>query len=237
MDYAELPLPPGLAGMVAAIWTVSVDAGDWVAQEATPDGCIELIRRHSGRSIWREEQPELFATGLAQRPAQLRFSGNARFTGIKLWPWAWHALGGAPCASFADSWISIDPGSSLAGLLPPEGDVTERLRDALAGHPLPALGRAILSAANPGDMARTTGLAPRRLQRHFARAFGMSPRAYLRLLRFRGALIDLQRGGDTLAGTAATRGYADQAHMAREFRALAGMPPRDARRRARGPFV
>jgi len=237
MDYAELPLPPAFAGMVAAVWTVSVDAEDWVEREATPDGCIELIRRHSGRSIWRAEQPELFATGLAHRPAQLRFSGDARFTGIKLWPWAWHALGGAPCTRFADSWVPVDPASPLALLLPAEGDVMERLTSALAPHPLPDIGRAILSAASPGDLVRATGLPPRQLQRHFARAFGMSPRAYLRLLRFRGALIDLQQGDDTLAGTAATQGYADQAHMAREFRALAGVPPRDARKRARGPFL
>jgi len=237
MDYAELPLPAAFAGMVAAVWTVSVDAADWVEQEATPDGCIELIRRHSGRSVWREEQPALFATGLAHQPARLRFSGDARFTGIKLWPWAWHALGGPPCTSFADGWITIGPHAPLAALLPRKGDVIAPLQAALAPHPLPGIARAILSAASPGDLARATGLSPRQLQRHFARAFGMSPQAYLRLLRFRCALIDLQQGDDTLAGTAATRGYADQAHMAREFRALAGVPPRDARLRARGPFL
>ena len=36
----------------------------------------------------------------------------------------------------------------------------------------------------------------------------------------------------TLAGHAADRGFADQAHMAREFRRLAGVPATAARRRS-----
>ncbi|NWM54945.1 helix-turn-helix domain-containing protein, partial [Escherichia coli] len=69
------------------------------------------------------------------------------------------------------------------------------------------------------------------------RELGFAPRTYLRLLRFREALQDIQRRDDSLADTAAARGYADQAHMARDFRALAGMPPSGARIRARGPFL
>ena len=227
MDYAELPLPPALAGLVAAVWTLAASRPGWVEHEATPDGCIELIRRHTGRSEWRRAQPEYFATGLSDRPIRFGFSGDARFTAIKLWPWAWHALGGAPCPRFADS--------PLAALL--EGDPVANLGHALAGIVPPPLAQAILAADSVAAIAERTGLPHRRLQRIFARELGLAPRAYLRLLRFRGALQDVQRGTDTLADTAAARGYADQAHMARDFRALAGMPPSDARTRARGPFL
>jgi AraC-like DNA-binding protein len=234
MDYAELPLPPTLDGLVAAVWTASVPAdGDaWVEQEAVPDGCIELIRRHAGRSVWRREQPALFATGLATTTAKLRLGAGARFTGIKLWPWAWHALGGAPCPSFADDWIAIeDP--AVAALF--ENPVA-RLVTALAGVDAP-LGRAVLASDSVAGIAARSGLAHRRLQRHFAREFGMPPRSYLRLLRFRDALAVVQATSDPLADTAAARGYADQAHMARDFRDLAGVPPSTARVRAKGPFI
>ncbi|MBC7061422.1 helix-turn-helix transcriptional regulator, partial [Salmonella enterica subsp. enterica serovar Enteritidis] len=106
-----------------------------------------------------------------------------------------------------------------------------------AGIVPPPLAQAILAADSVAAITERTGLPHRRLQRIFARELGLAPRAYLRLLRFRGALQDVQRGTDTLADTAAARGYADQAHMARDFRALAGMPPSDARTRARGPFL
>ncbi len=236
--YSEAPLPPALDGLVAAIWNAEVDAGppDWIEQEAVPDGCIELIRRHSGRSVWRTEQPALFATGLATVAARLRLGAGARFTGIKLWPWAWHALGGARCTRFADDWIAVEETSPLAALLV-DDDTVERLVQAFAAVPSPTFGRAILGGGSVAGIAARAGMPLRQLQRRFAAEFGMPPRGYLRLLRFRGALADLQQCADTLADTAAAQGYADQAHMAREFRSLAGMPPREARVRAKGPFV
>ncbi len=236
MRYAELPLPPSLHGLVAAVWTMSVDGeGDWASHEAVPDGCIELIRRHSGRSVWRDEQTLLFATGLALSPARLSFSPDASFTGIKLWPWAWHALGGQPCRNFADRWIEVPEASPLAALLPDASDPIPRLL-AASLQPNP-LGAAILASASVEQIAARSGLPHRQLQRIFARDLGMPPRAYLRLLRFRGAMIEVQESAAPLAHAAAGQGYADQAHMAREFRSLAGVPPREARARAKGPFL
>lgn len=232
MDYAELPLPPALHGLVAAIWTLSADAPDWIEHAAAPDGCIEIIRRHSGRSIWRREQPEVFVTGLGEQPVALRFSGDARFTGIRLWPWAWEALGGAPCPQFADDWIEAP--AVLVALT--QGDVTANLEAALAGIAPPPIARAILAGTSVAHIANAAGLSLRQLQRWFATHIGMPPRSYLRLLRFREAIGGVH-GDATLADTAAAYGYADQAHMARDFRTLAGVPPSSARGRAKGPFL
>ena len=66
----------------------------------------------------------------------------------------------------------------------------------------------------------------------------MPPRRYLRLLRFQKA-FERSRAAESLAGHAADQGFADQAHMAREFRAMAGVPAKQARRdRARAvPYL
>jgi len=238
MRYAELPLPSSLHGHVAALWTAEVpkDGPEWVEQEAVPDGCVELIVRHSGRSRWRREQPPLFAAGLATTPAKLELGAGSRFTGLKLWPWSWHALGGTPCRAFADDWIAVDPGSPLAALV---ADEPEAIAARLAGHfdsEPPALGLALLEEASVGAVARRAGLSHRQLQRAFERDFGLPPRSYLRLLRLKDALAEV---GDhpTLADAAAAQGFADQAHMAREFRSLAGVPPSAAKARAKGPFI
>lgn len=238
MDYRETPPPPSLDGFVAAIWTLDVGGkpDEWVRHEAVPDGCIELIRRHAGRSIWRREQPPLFVTGLALRPATLRFSGDARFTGIRLWPWGWHALDGDRCANFADDWHAVAEDSPLAALLTNDVAQLPRLIAAFAGHMQSPID-AIRHVDSVGALARTSGLPPRQLQRIFARETGMPPRSYLRLLRFRDAVVGVQGDASALADTAAASGYADQAHMTREFRALGGLSPSTARRRAAGPFV
>ena len=236
MDYAELPLPPELDGLVAAIWTI--DAGgaarDWIEHDATPDGCIELIHRQHGRSIWDTEQPELFAAGLNLTPVRFRVSGDARFLGIRLWPWAWDMLGGPPCPTFANDWIPLLPDSRVAALLvDPAANLVAAFGDAQP-HPL---GAAILAATSVADIVSGSGCSHRMVQRWFERVIGITPRAYLRLIRFRRTMADFAEPTATLTDQAAKSGFADHAHMARDFRLLAGAPPGVTRARAKGPFL
>jgi Helix-turn-helix domain len=63
----------------------------------------------------------------------------------------------------------------------------------------------------------------RHLAARFERDVGVSPKQAARLIRFEAARRRL--GAVPLARLAAEHGYADQAHLAREFRALAGTPP------------
>ena len=58
--------------------------------------------------------------------------------------------------------------------------------------------------------------------------FGVTPKEYQRLVRFeaaRGRLVAEHRGGAALAAVAAASGFADQAHLTREWRAMAGCTP------------
>ena len=96
--------------------------------------------------------------------------------------------------------------------------------------------RAIVAAATVEEMADMSGMSPRSLQRWFARNVGLPPRRYLRLLRFHKAFEQVPEQ-PSLAMHAAAQGYADQAHMARDFRAMAGVPAKQARRTAKGPFL
>ncbi|MFD4428948.1 helix-turn-helix domain-containing protein [Nocardia sp. NPDC058497] len=52
-------------------------------------------------------------------------------------------------------------------------------------------------------------------------AFGYGPKMLARILRFQRALAAV-RAGVPAAETAAVTGFADQAHLSREFRDLAG---------------
>lgn len=238
VDYRELPLPPELLPWVAAVWTLAGDgdAARWIEHSATPDGCVELVRRTHGRSTWRRAQPAVFATGLSEHPIGFGFSGDAAFTGIKLWPWAWHALGAAACPTFLDDWIAVPRGGPIAALID-AADPVARLCEAF-GHRRPdAIAAAIRGARGTADIAAASGAAPRRVQRWFAQHVGIAPLRYLRVIRFGAALAAVQASRAPIAHTAAGQGYADQAHMARDFRALAGAPPSIARGRALGPFI
>jgi AraC-like DNA-binding protein len=84
-------------------------------------------------------------------------------------------------------------------------------------------------AAGPGvvaQLAADVGLSERQLQRRCHIAFGYGPKTLQQVLRFQRALR-LARAGGRLADVAAEVGYADQAHLARETRRLAGVPLTD----------
>ncbi|MFB7471471.1 helix-turn-helix domain-containing protein [Kitasatospora sp. NPDC056184] len=76
-------------------------------------------------------------------------------------------------------------------------------------------------------LARETGWSERHLLDRFRRETGLSPKAAARVVRFDRARRLLAAPGPVplLAELAASCGYADQAHLAREFRALAGCAP------------
>lgn len=226
MDYREEP-PPALDGLVKVRWTLAgSDGADlWLAQQAVPDGCVEIITRLAGRSRWDGEQPARFAVGLIERPEGFEISGDARFEAVRLWPWAWPLIGDRPLAELRGRWLPYE-GPGL-------GEIAQRLASA---PELAAIGRAILAAASVEEMGRATEMSPRTLQRWFALHVGLPPRRYLRLLRFHKAFEQVPEQ-PSLAMHAAAQGYADQAHMARDFRAMAGVPAKQARRTAKGPFL
>ena len=78
------------------------------------------------------------------------------------------------------------------------------------------------------DLAAETGWSARHLTGRFRAELGLTPKAAARVIRFdraRHLLIQQGPAGYRLADLAATCGYFDQAHLAREFRSLAGCPP------------
>lgn len=89
---------------------------------------------------------------------------------------------------------------------------------------VPELVRLARAGARVADMADAIGLTERQLHRRCLAAFGYGAKTLARVLRFDRA-IRLAREGAGLADVAYRAGYADQAHLSREVRALAGASP------------
>lgn len=82
----------------------------------------------------------------------------------------------------------------------------------------------LLSAGAPvGAVADEAGYSARNLRRQCIAVFGYPPATLRRVLRFRRALA-MVRSGMPTADAAARAGYADQPHLHREVRDLAGVP-------------
>ena len=73
-----------------------------------------------------------------------------------------------------------------------------------------------------GRLADELGFSERQLRRRFDDAVGYGPKTLQRVLRLRRFLA---APGTDIAAAAIDAGYADQAHLARECRALTGLAP------------
>jgi transcriptional regulator GlxA family with amidase domain len=83
------------------------------------------------------------------------------------------------------------------------------------------------------DLARRLELSPRQLRRRFGNAAEISPKEFARLRRVRASAASAVLDASPWVDVAATGGFADQAHLAREFRQLIGVTPSDFGRHAR----
>jgi AraC-like DNA-binding protein len=86
------------------------------------------------------------------------------------------------------------------------------------------------------DLAPSTGLGIRALQRLFREYVGISPKWVIRRARLHDAAARLADTGHVnLTRLAHELGYSDQAHFTRDFKAVVGRSPSDYRRAAAKP--
>jgi AraC family transcriptional regulator len=154
-------------------------------------------------------------------------------------------------------WIHAGPGIatmlSLAAAVQRRGELPSSLEDAVwdavgsipaDGPPRPGAGAEIRrireriddepEGATVAALARQAGLHPASLTRAFRRSFGVSVVAYRTGRRFRRAAQAIAAGGEDLTRIALDSGYADHAHLTRDFRRRSGLAPSEYRRVARG---
>lgn len=76
-----------------------------------------------------------------------------------------------------------------------------------------------------GDLAGQVGWSRKHLVNRFKQQVGLSPKVMARVLRFLRAVELMEHGAPSFVDVALVCGYYDQAHLNREFRALAGCTP------------
>jgi AraC-like DNA-binding protein len=186
-----------------------------------PDGCMDLIWHEGGLLVAGPDTRAHRTTAAGSRAIGLRFASgvgphvfgvradelrDVRVPLEQLWPDAmvrrlFHAAEADPLRA-----ISAAARDRLDGV----------------GRPVEtAIAAQLASGVSVAQVAVSLGWSERRLHRKSLSAFGYGPKTLARVLRFDRAL-GLARAGVPLARVAADTGFSDQAHLAREVRALAG---------------
>jgi AraC-like DNA-binding protein len=228
---------PGLAGHVDSYWTLDVDRPP-ATVSVVADGLVDLTFEFG-------TPPGAWVTGPLPAAETYRHEQPVRLLGVSLQPGAALPVLGVSVASLPAHW---SPLSTVVG--PVAGVLVDRLVGAptvpqrlavldtfiaarLAGTRQDGrLGKAIgaVLATDGGAgvpaLARAAATSPRHLGRLFDEWVGMSPKRFARIVRVQAVLRRLGAEPDAdLAGLAAELGFADQAHLTREVRALAGATP------------
>ena len=100
-------------------------------------------------------------------------------------------------------------------------------RSSIAGRAVAAIERG-RGTASVADLSAAAGLSPRQLRRVFEAEVGMAPKLYARIVRLDAALAARRATPDRpWTDIAHDLGWFDQAHLDKDFRALAGSTPTD----------
>lgn len=134
------------------------------------------------------------------------------------------ALWGADATAARDRLGEAGPGEALLSVL--EQLLLARLRPH-AVSPLVQLALARFEQTDDvGAVVRESGYSHRIFVQRFKAEVGLTPKRHCRVRRFHRALRALdQHRTASIAELAADCGYADQAHLDRDFREMAGLPP------------
>ncbi|MEV4714176.1 helix-turn-helix transcriptional regulator [Micromonospora sp. NPDC049374] len=185
-----------------------------------PDGCLDIIWRDgtvfvAGPDTTAQVEPAL----PGRRYEALRF-GAGTGPGVL----------GVPADELVDRRVPLDamwPAAAVRAIAEADDPATA-LSEAVsrrwqgADRAMVTLAGAASAGLSVGSVAVRCGLSARQLQRRCTAAFGYGPKTLQRILRLQRALT-LARSGRSFATVAVDAGYADQAHLAREVRAMAGV--------------
>jgi AraC-like DNA-binding protein len=217
VGYREFPPPTALRDLVECAWVVD---GPPEPVRVLPDGCMDLMRMDGHFMI---AGPDTTAS-VSPREGE-------PFVGLRFHPGVLPRLLGVPASELRNARVAVTDLRPVPlrtrSLLELATDLaSDSPRPETAPWSLPQLGH-ITSRLAAGsavtEVAREVGWSSRTLQRQCGAVYGYGPATLRRILRFRRAVLLLDNGLPPVE-VAVLAGYADQPHLHREVRDLAGVP-------------
>jgi AraC-like DNA-binding protein len=248
VQYVETRPSADLAADVHCFWELD-GIDDAQAEPIFPDGRVEIVM-HLGTRPWRvgatASQPDLMVVGQMTAAVRLQQTAGMHAIGIRFTPTGARKWLGAPlieCTDKIQGFDQVDVRVAAAirdavhdsGTLQPS---LKALESALRQTRKPrwsapaAVEHAVQVALDRKGRVRVETLASsarlgiRQLERQFLDTVGLSPKRFIKTARFQHAL-QLLREDIPPAEVAVACGFADQAHLAREFRSVAGAAARN----------
>lgn len=236
LPYTEFTPPASMREYVACFWHSSSPEQPR-RTTILPDGCIDLIWQ-SGR--------EPLVVGPMTVPASATTAPGIATLGVRFRPGVAAALLGVAASELRDSAVPLRDLWSRAQRVVAQGLALDTT-DSRSLHGASSVVGTMIARATPQDrlvadaclwlaqyprqpaaaFIAGSGVSERQVRRRFQEHVGYGPKTLQRILRMQRVLWLLSRAGPprSLASLALAAGYADQAHLTRELRALTGQLP------------
>lgn len=233
-EFESFEVDVALREHVQAYWSLRVHLPPSKLR-VVPDGHIDLV--------FDLLNGVAHVAGPRDAPLEVEHGSATHLFGVTLSPGSTTALLGITASSLPPDWMRLDAllgerSRALAERLQAAPSMLLRvsmletfLLARLASRD-PRVKRALSAITASGgrigisDLGRETGASPRNLNRLFHTWVGLSPKRFARIVRAQAALRRLaEREPPELGALAHELGYADQAHLTRELKAVAGAAP------------
>jgi len=238
-----------VAHAVKAVWTARGTKAEFERSDPiVPDGCVEMVfnfadpfRDLSSGAL----QPHDLLVGQMTRPTVATPTGDVDLLGIRYWPGRAGAVLRTPMWELqdrmarvsdlltgADTWVdevrtlpASDRVMMMATHLSRHGGRVDPGRLRLVEGALTQIARR-RGHVSIEDLSREAGVSRRHLERQFRDQVGLPAKQVARIARVQAALRIVETEQDSGGVEIALRcGFADQAHLIKECRAIAGVTP------------
>lgn len=246
------PASGRLTGILEGVWAVAADGRHDLIARVVPDNsvCLVFQRRDTelktcdnNWSTWREPG----VSGPRTQPFAVSLAGGSEVLIVQLTAIGAGRLLKTNLCELTDAHVPLGAILGQASNGPPSTDElsqsvpnaiqavedwiaveTQDVASSEAVHAFTSLVNQRNGDVAIEEVARTLGVSRRHLSRLAAEHLGYSPKRFASISRFQHALNLLRQGTAAPIGmVAAATGYADQAHMTRNFRAIGSIAPGD----------
>lgn len=250
-DVISRPVSPRLAHLVSGIsFYRERGIGLTAFRHAAPLALPLLVNLGSpfrialGRAPGDADAQPSFVAGLFPGPVQIESDGRAACVQIDFTPLGAYRFYGGAVPDLTARMVGLGDvlgrdGRSLSEMVANTAgwqrrfEIVEDFVLCRAVHePSPAIASAIqmlwrsAGQVRIGDIATDIGWSRKHLARRFQNEIGVAPKTFAQMLRFhRACSLARTNGADGWAAIAIDAGYADQAHLARDFRVFSGETP------------
>jgi AraC-like DNA-binding protein len=238
MIYREAPSPQDLRHLITCFWQFELEPGDRspVLHTIPPDGTVSLT--------WIARFQSLILVGPRTEALRVQAMPGARYIGVRLFPGAVREVLGLEATAIRDAQTTLgmlasEKAAELQQSMDGMAEDLEKFAATISevvrgwGCAIPDVVAAAMvhrllenEEATSEELIAGLGVSYRQALRRFQAAVGLTPKEFARLRRIRTACLRaLDASPGNLANIAAGTGFADQAHMSREFGRAFGWPP------------